>query len=139
MTIQISNVAAKAALDAVTALLNAGGAGKLRVYSGTEPVDVDTALSGNTLLIDFALAATSFGASTDANPGATATAAAITGVNASATATASFYRLLNNAGTAVEQGTVTATGGGGDCTVTTTAVVSGAPCTVTSLINTHGE
>lgn len=139
MALQISNVAAKAAMDAVTALCNAGGVGKLRIYSGTKPTDVDTALSGNTLLIDFALAATAFGASTDANPNALATAAAITGVNASATGTATFYRLLNNAGTAIEQGTVTATGGGGDCTLTTVSVVSGAPCTVTSLTNTMPE
>lgn len=139
MTINISNVSAKAALDAVLALLNVGGAGKLRIYSGTVPTDTDTALSGNTVLIDFALNATAFPASSDAAPGATATANAITGVNASATATATFYRLLNNAGTAVEQGSVTATGGGGDCTLTTVSVVSGAPCTVTSLVATHPE
>lgn len=139
MTIQQSNVAAKAALDAVTALLNSGGAGKLRIYSGTKPTDCDTALSGNTVLVDFALNATAFAASTDANPNALATANAITGVNASATATATFFRLLNNAGTCVAQGTVTATGGGGDCTVTTTSIVSGAPCTVTSMTLTQNE
>lgn len=132
MTAHISNVAAKAGLDAITALLNAGGAGKLRIYSGTAPADCDTALSGNTLLIDFALNATAFPASTGSTD-AVATANAVTGVNASATATATFFRLLNNAGTCVAQGTVTATGGGGDCTLTTTSVVSGAPCTVTSL------
>jgi hypothetical protein len=139
MTVNISNVACKAALDAVTALLNAGGAGKLRVYNGTVPTDTDTALSGNTLLIDFALNATAFPGSSDTNPGASALANAITGVNASATGTASFYRLLNNAGTAVSQGTVTATGGGGDATLTTVSVVSGAPCTVTSATMTHPE
>lgn len=139
MTLNVSNVAAKAALDAVTALLNSGGAGKLRIYSGTMPTDTDTALSGNTLLVDFALNATAFAGSTDAAPGATAAGNSVTGVNASATATATFFRLLNNAGTAVAQGTVTATGGGGDCTVTTTSIVSGAPCTVTSLTLTHPE
>jgi hypothetical protein len=139
MTINISNVAAKAALDAVTALLNAGGAGKLRVYSGVMPADTDTALSGNTVLVDFALNATAFAASTDANPGATAAGNAVTGVSASATGTASFYRLLTNAGVAVSQGTVTATGGGGDLTLTTVSVVSGAPCTVTSMTLTHPE
>lgn len=137
MSIQLSNVAVKAMLDALTALMNAGGAGKLRIYSGTKPTDVDTALSGNTLLIDFALNATAFAASTDANPNALATANSITGVNASATGTATFYRILNNAGTAIEQGTVGTSGA--DCIITTTSVVSGAPCTVTSLTNTMPE
>lgn len=139
MTINVSNLAAKTALDAALALLNSGGTGKLRVYSGTPPTDTDTALSGNTLLIDFALNATAFAASTDLAPGATASANSITGVNASASGTAAFYRLLNNAGTAIEQGSVTASGGGGDCIITTVTVVSGAPCTVTSLVNTHPE
>ncbi len=140
MTINVSNAAAKAALDAVTALMNVGGTGKLRIYNGTVPTDTDTALSGNTLLIDFALHATAaFGAATDAAPGATATADTIAGVNASATGTASFYRYLNNAGTAISQGSVTATGGGGDATLTTVSVVSGAPCTVTSAVMTHPE
>jgi hypothetical protein len=139
MTFNISYAAAKTALDAVTALLNVGGAGTLVVYSGTMPTDSDTALSGNTALITFALNATAFAASTDANPGATAVANAITGVNASATDTATFFRLFNNAGTCVGQGTVTATGGGGDCTITTTSVVSGQPSTVTSLTLNHPE
>ena len=133
MALQISNVAARTGLNAITALLNAGGAGLLRVYSGTKPTDSDTAQSDNTVLISFTLNATAFANAVDANPDATALANAIADVSASATGTATFFRLLNNAGTCVAQGTVTATGGGGDCTLTTTSVVSGAPCSVTSL------
>jgi hypothetical protein len=139
MSIQISNAAAKAMLDALTALGNVGGAGKLRVYSGTKPTDTDTALSGNTLLIDFALAADDFPDASDANPGATSAANSITGVNASNSGTATFFRLLNNAASAILQGTVTATGGGGDLTLTTVTVVSGAPCTVTSVTLNQSE
>lgn len=137
MTLQISNVAAKAAMDAITALLNAGGAGKLRIYSGTKPTDADTALSGNTVLADFALAADAFGDAADANPGATSTAASISDVNASATGTATFFRLLNNAATCVAQGTVGTSSA--DCIVTSTSFVSGQPCHVVSLTLTHPE
>jgi hypothetical protein len=139
MTLNVSNAAAKAMLDALTALGNVGGAGKLRIYSGTMPTDTDTALSGNTLLIDFALNADDFPDASDANPGASSVANTISDVNASATGTATFFRILNNAGTAIMQGTVTATGGGGDCIITTTSVVSGQPCHVVSLTLTHPE
>lgn len=137
MTLQISNVAAKAGMDAVTLLLNAGGTGKLRIYSGTKPTDADTALSGNTVLADFALAADAFGDAADANPGAISTAAAISDVNASATGTATFFRLLNNAATCVAQGTVGVSAS--DCIVTSTSFVSGQPCHVVSLTLTHPE
>lgn len=130
-TMNISNVAAKAGMDAITALLNAGGAGKLRIYSGTAPTDTDTALSGNTVLADFALNATAFAASTDAAPGALATANSITDVNASASGTATFARLLNNAGTAVAQMDVGVSAA--SVIVSSVTFVSGQPCSVTSL------
>lgn len=136
-TMNISNVAAKAAMDAISALANAGGAGKLRIYSGTAPADTDTALSGNTLLADFALNATAFGASTDANPGALATANSVADVNASNTGTATFGRILNNAGTAIAQFDVGTSGT--TCIVSSTSFVSGQPCSVTSATLKHPE
>lgn len=139
MALNVTDAAAEAMLNALTALLNVGGAGNLVIYSGTEPADSDTALSGNTVLINFVLAATAFGAATISGSSAVAAAAAITGVNAAATGTATFFRFLNHAGTAVAQGTVTATGGGGDLTLTTVSVIAGAPCTVTSFTLTHPE
>lgn len=137
MALKISNAAAKAAVDAVTALLNAGGAGLLRIYSGTEPADADTALSSNTVLADFDLAADAFGDAADTNPGAAATADTIDDVNASNSGTATFFRLLNNAGVAVIQGTVGTSAA--DCIVTSTTFVAGQPCHVVSLTISHPE
>jgi hypothetical protein len=126
-----SNTAAKAGLDAALALLNAGGAGSLVIYSGTAPADADTALSGNTALATFTLETTAFGAATDAAPGATAALATPDDVTAAANGTATFARLLNNAGTCVAQLDVGTSGA--SITLSTTTFVSGQPVTVTSL------
>lgn len=135
--LNVSNVAAKTGLDALLDLLDSGGAGKLRIYAGTAPVDTDTALSSNTLLADFALNATGFANSADLAPGARATANSISDVTASNTGTATFGRLLNNAALAVAQfdvGTASAT-----CIVPTTSFVSGQTCSVTSATITLPE
>lgn len=137
-TMNLSNVAAKAAMDAVTLLANAGTPpGLLRIYSGTAPTDTDTALSGNTVLASFAMASDAFGDAADINPGARSTAAAISDVNASNTGTATFGRILNAAGTAICQFDVGTSGT--TCTVSSTSFVSGQPCSVTSLTLTHPE
>lgn len=133
----ISNVAAKAALDAYTALMNPGGPGTLVIYAGVAPLDCDTVLSGDTVLATFTLSATAFGASTDLAPGARATANAIADENASASGTATFARVFNNAGTCVGQfdvGTTAAT-----VIVSSTTFVSGQPCSVTSFTITLPE
>lgn len=119
MTYKVAAATANAMVSAETALLNAG---HLRVYSGTKPTNPDTALSGNTLLADFTLAATAFGTAASG----TAAAAAITSVTASASGTASFFRLFKSDGTTVVgDGDVTATGGGGDVTFDNVSFVSG--------------
>jgi len=103
-----SNAAAIAACDAIVDLLDAGGAGSIKIYDvgGGIPADVDTAISDQTLLAQLTLSATAFGAAADGTPGGIATAAAITAdSSADATGTASFFRACNNGGTAVIQGT----------------------------------
>lgn len=134
----ISNVGAKAMLDALTALLNVGGAGSLRFYSGTAPADADAALSGNTLLAQLTLSATSFGASTDANPNALATANSITqDSSADATGTATFARLYTNGGTCVWQGNVATASA---CVVVvTTSIVATQPVSCSSFTLTQPE
>ena len=97
-----ADAVAIAANDAVKVLLNSG---KLRVYSGTQPTDANTALSGQTLLGEFTFAATAFGASSCSgsapNRSATATANAIADVTASAAGTASWFRAVQSNGTSV--------------------------------------
>jgi len=80
-------------LDTLTTSCNSG---LLRIYSGTRPTDADTALSGNTLLAELTMGATSFGAAS----GGVLTANAITSdSSADATGTASFARLFQSNGT----------------------------------------
>ncbi len=82
----------------LTALIDNLNSGKLRIYSGTRPTDADAALSGNTLLAELTLAATSF----PAPVAGTLTANAIVQDSAAdATGTASFARLFEADGTTV--------------------------------------
>lgn len=141
MASSISNVAARAAADAVVDLVDGGaGAGLLRIYSGTIPADADTALGAQVLLAELTMSDPAFGAAADANPGGRATASAITGdTSANATGTASFYRMVDSTGVTIVQGSVTATGGGGDLQLNSVAIQSGAAVTVTSFTLTMPE
>ena len=56
MTISLSTTIRNAEADAITSAI--GSNGLLRIYSGTPPATVGTALSGNTQLAELALSAT---------------------------------------------------------------------------------
>jgi len=107
-----------AMLDTNITPLNSG---RLRIYSGTRPVDGDTALSGNTLLAELVLNAT-FSPSAAS---ATLTANAITAdASADATGTASFVRAFQSDGTTVVGDlSVSITGGGGEVQFSTLSFV----------------
>ena len=91
---RIANVVARAMADTFTTQLDSGSGALLRIYSGTQPTDPDTALAGNTLLAELAMSSTSFGAAADAAPGGRITANAITAdSSADATGTAAFFHL----------------------------------------------
>lgn len=138
MAVRLANVVAIAACDAIVDLLDVGGAGSLRVRTGAQPAQGDDAATG-TLLATFTLAATAFGAAADANPHADAVAAAIADATAVATGTAGYYEVLNNAGTVQWTGSITATGGGGDLTLASTAITNGQTVSVTSWTFRHLE
>lgn len=104
--------------------------GRLRVYSGTRPTDADTALAGNTLLVELTFNATAFGAAS----GGVITANAITGATAVATGTATFVRCLKSDGsTPLADFSVSATGGGGEVQLSTLSIVSGVAVNGTGL------
>jgi hypothetical protein len=94
-----SDAAANAAADAVVARVNGG---TLRIYAGTPPANVRTALSGNTLLAELTFGTPAYGAAV----AGVATANAI-GQDAAndATGTPTFYRAFASGGTAELQGT----------------------------------
>lgn len=130
-----SQAGAVAALNALLALLNVGGAGTVKVLTGSPPATLETADSG-TLLATLTLSATAFPtATTITSPfrGAEATANSITSdTSADATGTAGYFRATNNAGTNVIQGTAGTSSA--DLILNTTSIVSGATVAITSWV-----
>lgn len=121
-----------AKLDAITTAI--GSSGLLRIYSGTQPTDPDTALSGNTLLAELALSATfAAGAS-----GGVLTASSITAdSSADNTGTATFASLVTSGGTRKVDMSVGTSGA--DLNLNTTSIVSGAQVSVSSMTITAGN
>ena len=132
---RISNAAAKAALDAITALIGSGGL--LRIYTGSAPTNVEDSASG-TLLAELTMNSTPFGASTDANPNALATANSITqDSSANASGDAGYYRIVTSGGTGVVQGNVGTSAA--SLIVPTITIVAGQPVSCSSLTITLPE
>jgi hypothetical protein len=132
LTPKLANVAASAAADAVTALLNNG---YLRIYDGSQPANADTAVSGQTLLAELRFGATAFGAASNG----VANANAITSdSSADATGTASWFRALKSDGTSVVfDGSVGTSGA--NLNLNSVAVSAGAAVAVSSLSYTQSK
>lgn len=123
---KISTLARNAMVDALTALLNAGGAGYIEIRTGSAPTNTTDADSG-TLLATLPLSSTSFGAASSG----TATANTITSdSNVDASGTAAHFRIKNNAGTVIIQGTVGTSGA--DMNFNTTSFVAGGVASISS-------
>lgn len=114
---------------------------RLRVYSGSVPADADASLGAAVLLAELLLQTPpAFGSATDLAPGARATAnLPIEDTSADATGTASFFRLVTRGVVTHSQGSVTATGGGGDLEMNSIAIQNNAKVEVTSLTVTMPE
>lgn len=117
-----------------------GPSPRLRVYNGTPPANARTALSGNTMLAEGTLPSDWLGASASGVK-SKAGAWSMTGQSGAGAGTAgTFYRIYDNAGTNChEQGTFTATGGGGDMTVDNNSIANGQSLTVNSYAKTGGN
>lgn len=104
------------------------GPGTCKIYTGTQPVDVATGLSGNTLL----------GTLTFADPCGVVSAGALTmspiiqDSSADAGGVATWARIADSAGVAVMDIDISTTGGGGTLQLNTTNIVIAGPI----LINT---
>lgn len=129
MATRIATSARNAAADAVVDLLDAGaGAGYIEIRTGSQPATPNTAASG-TLLATLTLSDPAFGAAASG----TATASAITSdTSADATGTAGWFRGYDSTGAAVIDGSVTATGGGGDMELDSTSIVAGGTVAITA-------
>lgn len=129
MALAISTASRNAAADAIGNLVDAGaGAGTIKVYTGSSP-GPNTAVTG-TLLATFtcqdpAFAAASTGVKTlDITPAMTTTGLAA--------GTAGYFRIQDSNAANVMDGTVTATGGGGDLQLNTTTISVGLSLEITS-------
>jgi len=137
---KISNAVAIAQCNLLVDLLDAGaGAGKLRVYDGAQPAGPDTAVTTQNLLVEWVLGDPAFGDAVDANPGGRATANAIATVAAAITGTAAWCRALDSNNVAIIDGSVTATGGGGDLTLNSISIVEAVNQSITSWTVTQPE
>lgn len=117
MTIQHSVAVRNAMLDSIETTI--GASAKLQIRSGAQPASCATAASG-TLLVEFALSADWAAAAASGSKAFNATPVAGTGL---AAGIAGHYRIVDSAGTTChEQGSITATGGGGDATINNTSI-----------------
>jgi len=125
---RITNAAASAMCDALVDRIDTGGAGTIKIYTGTIPTDADTALGAQTLLATLTFSATAFG---NASNG-TATASAITSdSSADATGTAAWARIANGSGTTQFDCTVGTSGE--DINFNTVSFVTGAVIAISSM------
>lgn len=133
MTIQMSTALRNARSAAIETTI--GTAPKVQIRSGAQPANCAAADAG-TLLAEFTLP----------SDWSTQTGGVLTfsglplSVTAAASGTAAHYRIKDSAGTTCHsQGSVTATGGGGDMTVDNTAIASGQSVQITSWTITEGN
>lgn len=137
-SVQYSVAVRNAQLDAKETTI--GTAPLLRIYNGTKPSTCATALSGNTLLAEGALPSDWLSAASSGVKSKSGTWT-LTGQSGASTGTAgTFYRIYDSTGTTChEQGTVTATGGGGDMTLDNNSIANGQTVTVSSYATTAGN
>lgn len=126
MAIQFSVGARNGMLDAIE---TAGGTTPhLRMYTGSPPADCASAATG-TLLVDATLPSDWMAA---ASSGSKALSGTWQDASADGTGTAGYFRVWDSAVTNCHiQGTITATGGGGDMTLDNTSITAGQTVTVT--------
>ncbi len=127
MALTLSTAARNAAADAVVDLLDAG-------TTNTYPaLKIATAAFGATLAtIDFT-DATAFGASASG----TATAGTMADDTSASAGTAAVFECVDQDNTRVFEGTVTATGGGGDIELSSVSIGAGDTVSITSLTYTQ--
>lgn len=141
MTLSLSNATAIVACDAIVDRADLGTPpATVKIYAGSVPADADASLGAAVLLATLVMSNPAFGSAVDISPGARATANAIADdTTADATGTATFFRVLQGGGTVLWQGSVTATGGGGDMTINAVAIQANALVKITSMVVTHPE
>lgn len=133
MPIKYAIATAIAAAAAIVARPDAGsGPGKIRVYDGVQPANPNTAISGQTLLVEFALPDPAYGAPVDTTPGAVATGNAIAPATAVGNGTATWYRVLDSDNNAVWDGDAGSLASSASLKLSNTTITTGVEITVVS-------
>jgi hypothetical protein len=134
MAIQYSTAVRNARLDVVESTI--GTSAILEIRSGSAPANCGTADSG-TLLASMTLPSDWMAA---ASGGTKALSGTWEDASANNTGTAAHFRIKDSGGSTCHmQGTVTATGGGGDLQLDNTSINSGQKVTITSFTLTAGN
>lgn len=133
MTVQLSTSVRNARLDSVESTM--GTSAKLQIRTGAQPANCAAADSGS-LLCEITVPSDFMAAASSGSKALSGTWQA----SASGTGTAGHFRFKDNAGTTTHiQGSITATGGGGDMTVDNTSVASGQTITISTFTLTDGN
>jgi hypothetical protein len=133
MPIQFSVAARNARLDTIET--TTGTAPRLQIRTGSPPANCAAADTG-TLLVEITLPSDWLAAASGGSKAKLGTWTA----SAAAGGTAGHFRVKDGGGTTTHiQGTVTATGGGGDMTVDNTSIASGQAVTVNTFTLTDGN
>lgn len=134
MAIQLSTTVRNARLDVIESTI--GATPILRIRTGAPPANCAAARTG-TVLATLNLPSDWMAA---ASGGSKALAGTWQDTSADATGTAAHFEIMDSSGATCHlQGTVTATGGGGDMTVDNTSFAAGQSFTVTSFTLTDAN
>jgi len=134
MAVQLSTSVRNARLDAIESTI--GTSAILKIRTGAQPATCATADSG-TVLATLTLPSDWLAA---ASSGSKAKSGTWQDTSADATGTAAHFRIYDSGGTTCHlQGSVTATGGGGDLTVDNTSFASGQSFTINSFTLTDAN
>jgi len=134
MAIQLSVAVRNARLDAFES--TAGTAAGLRIRTGAQPASCATADSG-TVLAEATLPSDWMAAASNGSKGLSGT---WQDASANATGTAAHFRVYDAAGTTCHlQGSVSATGGGGDMELNNVSIASTQTVTITSFTLTDAN
>lgn len=118
----------------LTTLKDQPAGGTLVIYSGTQPADPDTALSGNTVLASFTLNSPACGSNSTSGSFKVCTLSfASSTVTISASGTATFARMFESDGTTADADWTVATSGA-DINFNSTAFSSGATATLGTVL-----
>lgn len=133
MVVKLSEAVRNAQLDAYETAM--GTSPKIRIYSGSAPATLAAAPTG-TLLVEIEAPADWLAAAAAGQKVKQGTWQA----DAVGAGNAGYYRIVNSAGSAThEQGTVTATGGGGDMTINNVSIAIGQTVVISTFSKTAGN